>query len=35
VDAGIWLFLRGGNPATPWNSMSQAIKTITELGASA
>ncbi len=34
VDAGIWVFLRGGNPATPWNSIVEAIKPITELGAS-
>ncbi|MCF1741026.1 adenine deaminase [Paradevosia shaoguanensis] len=34
IDAGIWVFLRGGNPATPWNSIVEAIKPITELGAS-
>jgi adenine deaminase len=34
VDAGIWVFLRGGNPATPWNSTVEAIRPITELGAS-
>ena len=34
LDAGIWVFLRGGNPATPWHSLPEAIKTITELGAS-
>jgi adenine deaminase len=34
VDAGIWVFLRGGNPATPWNSIVEAIRPITELGAS-
>ncbi|WP_299745578.1 adenine deaminase C-terminal domain-containing protein [Devosia sp.] len=34
VDAGIWVFLRGGNPATPWNSIVEAIKPITERGAS-
>jgi len=34
ADAGIWVFLRGGNPATPWNSIEQAIKAVTELGAS-
>ncbi len=33
IDAGIWVFLRGGNPATPWNSIVEAIKPITELGA--
>jgi adenine deaminase len=34
IDAGIWVFLRGGNPATPWNSIVEAIRPITELGAS-
>jgi len=34
LDAGLWIFLRGGNPKTPWNSLPQAIKAITELGAS-
>lgn len=34
LEAGIWVFLRGGNPATPWNSIVEAIKPITELGAS-
>lgn len=34
VEAGIWVFLRGGNPATPWNSIVEAIKPITELGTS-
>ncbi|KQT51752.1 amidohydrolase family protein [Devosia sp. BK] len=34
VEAGIWVFLRGGNPATPWNSIVEAIKPITQLGAS-
>ena len=34
LDAGIWVFLRGGNPTTPWHSLPEAIKTITELGAS-
>ena len=33
LDAGLWIFLRGGNPKTPWNSLPQAIKAITELGA--
>ena len=33
LEAGIWLFLRGGPPTTPWHSLPQAIKTITELGA--
>ena len=34
LDAGLWIFLRGGNPSTPWNSLPQAIKSITELDAS-
>jgi adenine deaminase len=33
IEAGIWVFLRGGNPATPWNSIAEAIKAVTELGA--
>lgn len=33
LEAGIWVFLRGGNPLTPWHSLPQAIKAITELGA--
>ncbi|MCW6508055.1 adenine deaminase C-terminal domain-containing protein [Lichenifustis flavocetrariae] len=34
LDAGVWIFLRGGPPTTPWHSLPQAIKTVTELGAS-
>ena len=34
VEAGIWIFLRGGPPTTPWHSLPEAIKVITELGAS-
>jgi adenine deaminase len=30
----VWLFLRGGPPTTPWHSLPEAIKTVTELGAS-
>ncbi len=30
LDAGLWIFLRGGNPKTPWNSMKEAIKVLTE-----
>ena len=33
-EAGIWVFLRGGNPATPWNSIVEAIRPLTELGVS-
>lgn len=31
VDAGLWLFLRGGNPGTPWNSLPLAIQAVTRL----
>ena len=34
MEAGVWLFLRGGPPTTPWHSLPEAIKAITELGAS-
>jgi len=34
LEAGIFLFLRGGPPTTPWHSLPQAIRTVTELGAS-
>lgn len=34
LENGFWLFLRGGPPATPWNSLPQAVKALTELGAS-
>jgi adenine deaminase len=34
IEAGIWLFLRGGPPTTPWHSLPQAIRALTELGAS-
>lgn len=33
LENGIWVFLRGGNPKTPWHSLPQAIKAVTELGA--
>ncbi|MEO6244788.1 MAG: adenine deaminase C-terminal domain-containing protein, partial [Opitutaceae bacterium] len=33
LENGVWIFLRGGNPQTPWHSLPQAIKTVTELGA--
>jgi adenine deaminase len=35
IEAGVWLFLRGGPPTTPWHSLPQAIRAATELGASA
>ena len=34
MDAGLWIFLRGGNPETPWNSLPKALQAITKLGAS-
>jgi adenine deaminase len=34
LENGMWVFLRGGNPSTPWNSLPEAIKAVTELGAS-
>ena len=34
LEAGVWVFLRGGPPTTPWHSLPHAIRTITELGAS-
>jgi adenine deaminase len=33
LEAGVWVFLRGGPPTTPWNSLPHAIKAVTELGA--
>jgi adenine deaminase len=33
LENGVWVFLRGGNPHTPWHSLPVAIKTVTELGA--
>lgn len=33
LDAGVWIFLRGGPPTTPWHSLPQAIRAVTELGA--
>jgi len=34
LENGVWVFLRGGPPTTPWHSLPLAIKAITELGAS-
>ncbi|WP_319518711.1 adenine deaminase C-terminal domain-containing protein [uncultured Martelella sp.] len=34
LEAGVWIFLRGGPPTTPWHSLPEAIKAVTELGAS-
>ena len=33
LEAGLWIFLRGGPPTTPWHSLPAAIGTITEYGA--
>lgn len=33
LENGVWIFLRGGNPNTPWHSLPAAIRAITELGA--
>jgi adenine deaminase len=33
LENGVWVFLRGGNPQTPWHSLPQAIRAVTELGA--
>ena len=35
LEAGLWIFLRGGPPTTPWHSLPEAIKAVTELGAAA
>jgi len=35
LEAGIWVFLRGGPPTTPWHSLPEAIKPVTENGAAA
>ncbi len=33
LECGVWVFLRGGPPSTPWNSLPLAIRAVTELGA--
>ena len=33
LEAGIWVFLRGGPPGSPWNSLPAAIGAITKYGA--
>ncbi len=33
LEAGLWIFLRGGPPTTPWHSLPEAIRAVTELGA--
>ncbi|MGD9897050.1 MAG: adenine deaminase C-terminal domain-containing protein [Candidatus Methylacidiphilaceae bacterium] len=34
LQSGIWIFLRGGPPLTPWNSLPKAIEAVIRLGAS-
>lgn len=33
LENGLWIFLRGGPPTTPWHSLPLAIRAVTELGA--
>ncbi len=33
LENGVWMFLRGGPPTTPWHSLPHAIKAVTELDA--
>lgn len=35
LEAGVWIFLRGGPPTTPWHSLPEAIKPVTENAAAA
>jgi len=35
LEAGIWIFLRGGPPTTPWHSLPEAIKPVIENKAAA
>jgi adenine deaminase len=35
LEAGVWIFLRGGPPTTPWHSLPEAIKPVIENGAAA
>jgi len=32
LESGVWIFLRGGPPTTPWHSLPQAIRAMTEFG---
>ncbi len=34
IEAGLWVFMRAGNPSTPWHSLPAIIKVATELGIS-
>lgn len=33
LEAGLWIFLRGGPPTTPWHSLPKAIGAVTDYGA--
>jgi adenine deaminase len=33
LEAGLYIFLRGGPPTTPWHSLPEAIKAVTQMGA--
>ncbi|MBY0258938.1 adenine deaminase C-terminal domain-containing protein [Methylobacterium sp.] len=35
LEAGVWIYLRGGPPTTPWHSLPKAIGTMVEYGAAA
>lgn len=35
LEAGVWIYLRGGPPTTPWHSLPKAIGTVTNYGAAA
>jgi adenine deaminase len=35
LEAGVWIYLRGGPPTTPWHSLPKAIGTILDYGAAA
>ncbi|NEU11546.1 adenine deaminase [Methylobacterium sp. BTF04] len=35
LEAGVWIYLRGGPPTTPWHSLPKAIGTVLNYGASA
>lgn len=32
LAAGLWIFLRGGPPTTPWHSLPAAVRAVTEMG---
>ncbi len=34
LQSGMWIFLRGGPPLTPWHSLPKAIEAVVRLGAS-